>query len=157
MSTLHTARLLTSLQSVLIHSGTGGLGIAAIQVARMIGADVYVTAGTHEKRQYLVDALEIPSEHVFDSRNSSFLPALLRITDGHGVDVVLNSLTGDLMQNSLEACAPFGRFIEVGKKDILENTSLPMGGFERCLSFISFDLTEIYRSGRSQHRDLWKA
>ena len=80
-----------------------------------VGAKVFATAGTPEKRAYLTS---IGVEHVFDSRSPSFGPELRARTGGLGVDVVLNSLSGDMIRESLLALAPSGRFVEIGKRGI---------------------------------------
>jgi acyl transferase domain-containing protein/NADPH:quinone reductase-like Zn-dependent oxidoreductase/acyl carrier protein len=103
-------------ESILIHSAAGGLGLAALYVARHLGATVYATAGSEEKRAYL-NALGI--EHVYSSRTPEFSGEILRVTEGRGVDVVLNSLTGTLAEATLSALAAGGRFLEVGKRDTL--------------------------------------
>lgn len=81
----------------MIHSACGGIGIAAINICRMVGAKIYATVGKQEKIEYLVNTFGIPREHIFGSRDSGFLPNLMRETGGRGVDVALNSLSGDLL------------------------------------------------------------
>lgn len=103
-------------ERVLIHSGAGGVGQAAIQVARSLGAEVFVTA-SEGKRAFLRDQ---GIEHVFDSRSTAFFDDILRATDGEGVDVVLNSLTGELLQRSLDLLGPGGRFVELGKRELYD-------------------------------------
>ena len=122
-----------------------------------MNAKIYATAGTIEKRDFLAQKCGLPPEHLFSSRDSSFLPGILAITDGKGVDVVLNSLTGDLLHDSFRACAPFGRFIEVGKKDILDNGRLQMEAFRRDLSFMAFDLINLYHSESTRHQVVYQA
>lgn len=102
-------------QSILIHAGAGGLGMAAIAVARRIGARIYVTAGSEAKRN-LLRSLGI--EHVFSSRNLTFESEVMGVTEGRGVDVVLNSLSGDFIGASVRALASDGVFLEVGKQGI---------------------------------------
>jgi NADPH:quinone reductase-like Zn-dependent oxidoreductase/ubiquinone/menaquinone biosynthesis C-methylase UbiE len=110
----HVARLSNG-ESVLIHAAAGGVGLAAVQVAQRAGARVVATAGTPAKREMLHN---IGVEHVFDSRSASFADEVLRVTAGRGVDVVLNSLAGDLIEPSFRAIADGGRFVEIGKRDI---------------------------------------
>lgn len=150
----HRARLEDG-QSVLIHSAAGGLGIAAIQVARMLGAEIYCTVGTDDKREFLIEHFGIPANHVFDSRSISFAADLLRATSGRGVDVVLNSLTGDLLHESWEVLAPFGTFVEVGKRDVLDGGRLSMRVFERAATFTAFDLTDLYWSDSPNKQRTW--
>ena len=111
----HAARLKPG-ERVLIHSGAGGVGQAAIQVARSIGAEIFTTASA-AKRDFL-EARGL--DHVFDSRSTSFHDDVLEATDGEGVDVVLNSLTGELLQRSLDLLGPGGRFIELGKRELYD-------------------------------------
>ncbi|RAK87226.1 polyketide synthase [Aspergillus costaricaensis CBS 115574] len=127
-------------ESILIHSGAGGTGQAAILVAQYLGATVFATVSTEEKRQLLMDRYNIPTEHIFSSRNTLFAKGIRRLTADRGVDVVLNSLSGDGLIASWECIAPYGRFVEIGKNDILSNSKLPMHQFERNVSFTATDL-----------------
>lgn len=97
-------------QSLLIHSAAGGLGIAAIHVARWLGADIYVTTGTDKKVEFLANELSVPRERIFKSRDDSFVSDIMEVTNGAGVDVVLNSLSGDLLHASWKCVAPYGRY-----------------------------------------------
>ncbi|MBO1413052.1 type I polyketide synthase [Streptomyces sp. FH025] len=127
-------------ETVLVHSAAGGLGLAAVQVARALGARVIATAGTEEKREYLRG---LGIEHVFDSRDLSWAPGVRAATGGRGVDVVLNSLTGAAIPLGLEVLAEDGRFIEVGKKDIYGARNLGLSEFRKSLSFASVDLAGL--------------
>lgn len=131
-------------ESVLIHSGAGAFGIAAIAIARRTGAVIYTTAGSSERQKYLIESLNIPASHIFNSRDNSFIEGLKSATKGRGVDVVINSLTGDLMHDSWRCLAPFGRFIEVGKRELVDDGRLEMDVFARNTTFSAFDLTEMY-------------
>ncbi|MDC3954534.1 type I polyketide synthase [Polyangium jinanense] len=132
----HVARLRRG-ERILIHAATGGIGLAAIQYARAVGAEVFATAGSEEKRSYL-RAMGI--EHVMDSRSLAFADEVLGRTGGRGVDVVLNSLSGEALDRSLEVVAPYGRFVELGKKDIYQNTRLGLLPFRKSLSYTAVDL-----------------
>ncbi|MBV9488723.1 MAG: SDR family NAD(P)-dependent oxidoreductase, partial [Verrucomicrobia bacterium] len=102
-------------ERVLIHAASGGVGLAAIQLARQIGAEVFATASAG-KRDYL---RSLGVEHVYDSRTTAYGPRILTDTNGCGVHVVLNSLTGEgFIENSLRALGPGGRFVEIAKRDI---------------------------------------
>ncbi len=103
-------------ERVLIHAGAGGVGQAAIQVARSLGAEVFTTASARKRDFLRAQGIE----HVFDSRSPSFFDDILEVTGGEGVDVVLNSLTGDLLQRSLDLLGPGGRFVELGKQELFE-------------------------------------
>ncbi|KAE8386092.1 hypothetical protein BDV23DRAFT_187650 [Aspergillus alliaceus] len=139
-----TARLQKG-ESVLIHAAAGGVGQAAIMLAQMIGAEIYATVGTVEKRRFLQEKYGIPDDHIFSSRDSSFADGVRRMTKGKGVDVVLNSLAGELLRETWHCISMFGRFIEIGKRDIEINTKLEMSPFIRNVTFASVDLTVIFR------------
>lgn len=121
--------------TILIHSATGGTGQMALQLAQSIGAEVFVTVGTEEKRELVKESFGVPEENILYSRDISFAKELLRRTNGRGVDVVLNSLAGGALLASWECVAPFGRFIELGKADIQANSNLPMSRFSGEISF----------------------
>ncbi|KAL4900418.1 hypothetical protein BDW74DRAFT_182748 [Aspergillus multicolor] len=140
----HLARLQKG-ESVLIHSACGGVGLAAIRVSEYIGAKIYATVGSEEKVQYLIDRFGISRERIFNSRSTDFLHDVLRETNGRGVDVVLNSLTGALLHASWDCLASFGRMIELGKRDFLSGGQLNMGPFIRNRSYMGFDLTQFGR------------
>ncbi|OJZ81972.1 hypothetical protein ASPFODRAFT_84885 [Aspergillus luchuensis CBS 106.47] len=131
-------------ESVLIHSATGGVGIAAIQIAKLMGAEIFATVGTEEKKQYLVEHFGLQPDHILNSRTAGFAAQIRSLTDGRGVDVVLNSLIGDLLFESWECLADFGRFVELGKKDITDHGRLPMDPFKRNATFTAFDLSSLY-------------
>ncbi|KAJ2969250.1 hypothetical protein NUW58_g10032 [Xylaria curta] len=140
-------------QSVLIHAAAGGVGQAAIMLAKYLGAgNIYVTVGSQEKRDLLVREYGIPNENVFSSRSISFASDILEATGGLGVDVVLNSLAGPLLQASFEVLAPFGHLVEIGKKDLEGNSLLDMGSFSRVSSYSSLDMMTLLRHrGRHTH------
>ena len=131
-------------ESVLIHSGAGAFGIAAIAIAQRTGAVIYTTAGSEERRKYLEENLSLPASRIFHSRDDSFVHALTSATNGRGVDVVINSLTGDLMHDSWRCLAPFGRFVEVGKRELVDDGRLEMSVFARSTTFTAFDLSDMY-------------
>lgn len=135
----HVARLERG-ESILIHAGAGGTGQAAIQVAKCLDATILVTVGSDEKKQWLMDEYEIPDEQIFYSRDITLAKCIQRMT-GNGVDVIINSLAGEHLLASWECIAPFGRFIEISKKKILENASLPMSLFEKNVSFNALDFS----------------
>ncbi|KAL8860967.1 MAG: hypothetical protein Q9178_002722 [Gyalolechia marmorata] len=116
---------------VLIHAAAGGLGMVAIQIAQLRGAEVFATVSNNEKEDILVQKVGIKKENIFNSSDSSFLASVLAATNGKGVDVVLNSLSGDLLHESWRACARFGRFVEVGKRDLIDAGKLDMQNFRR--------------------------
>lgn len=141
-SLIKVARLQKS-DKILIHSAAGATGQMAVRVAQMVGAEIFATVGMNSKKEFLIGKFGIPANHIFYSRDTSFAQGLKRMTGGYGVDVVLNSLAGDSLRASWECIAPFGRFIEIGKADITENSALPMAGFSRNISFHAVDIHHI--------------
>ena len=139
-------------ESVLVHSATGATGQMAVQLAQHIGAEVYATVGSEEKKSFLMKTYGIPNDHIFYSRNTSFAQGIMRKTQNKGVDVVLNSLSGDSLLASWECVASFGRFVEIGKKDIHSHAKLPMFQFRKNASFIAVDLDHMYVERRSAFR-----
>ncbi|MBE1427312.1 acyl transferase domain-containing protein/NADPH:quinone reductase-like Zn-dependent oxidoreductase/acyl carrier protein/short-subunit dehydrogenase [Desulfomicrobium macestii] len=127
-------------ERVLIHGGAGGVGMAAIQLARHLGAEVFVTAGNDVKRD-LVRLLG--ADHVFDSRSHAFADDILAVTDGQGVDVVLNSLSGEAIRRNLRVLRPFGRFLELGKRDFFENTQVGLRPFKDNISYFGIDADQL--------------
>ncbi|KAJ4255263.1 hypothetical protein NW757_004776 [Fusarium falciforme] len=130
-------------QAVLIQSACGGIGIAAINICRMVGAKIFATVGSQEKIDYLMSTFGIPRDHIFNSRNSSFLPDVMRETNGVGVDVVLNSLSGDLLHASWKCVAEFGKMVEIGKRDFIGQGKLAMEAFEANRTFYGVDFAPI--------------
>ena len=94
-----------------------GIGICAVNVAKWLGAEVYATVGSEEKASFLVKELGIPRNRIFNSRDNSFLKGIMDATNGSGVDLVLNSLSGELLSTSWECVAPNGAMIDIGKRD----------------------------------------
>ena len=137
----HVAQLHKS-ERVLIHAGAGGVGMAAIQVAQYIGAEIFATAGSPEKRDLL---RKLGVQHVLDSRSLSFVDEIKRITKNEGIDVVLNSLSGEFIPASLGLLRDHGRFIEIGKRDYYENRHLGLRPFLRNLSFSLVDLRSMIK------------
>ncbi|KAH0536610.1 putative secondary metabolism biosynthetic enzyme [Glutinoglossum americanum] len=142
-------------ETILIHSGAGALGMASIAIAQQIRATVYTTVSTEDKKDIIVSESGLPKEHIFQSRDTSFVEDILTATKGKGVDVVLNSLTGDLLHASWRCCANFGRFVEVGKRDIVDSGKLDMHVFSRNVTFTAFDITELYYQENEFYRDIW--
>ena len=131
---------------VLIHSASGGLGIASIQLCHYLGAEVFATVGTQEKREFLMRTFGLPADHIFSSRSTAFAPELMRLTKGKGVDVILNSLTGDILDESWRCIADGGTMVELGKKDMLDRNTLSMEPFGRNASYRCFDMSHKHVS-----------
>ena len=121
---------------VLVHSAAGGVGLAAVRIAARLGAEVYATAGSAQRREFLCRE---GVARVSDSRSTAFADDVRRWTYGEGVDVVINSLAGEMLRKSLQLLRPFGRFIELGKTDIAADRVLTLAPFKRALSFHAFD------------------
>ena len=138
-SLLHLAQLEAG-EKVLIHGAAGGVGIAAIQIAKWRGATIYATAGSDEKRDFL---RLLGVEHIYDSRSLAFADDILAATDGRGVDVVLNSLAGEAINRNLRILKPFGRFIELGKRDYYENTKIGLRPFRNNISYFGVDADQL--------------
>lgn len=127
-------------ERVLIHGAAGGVGIAAIQIAKYLGAEVFATAGSVEKRDFV--AL-LGADRVLDSRSLAFADEILLATHGEGVDVVLNSLAGEAMRRSIAVLKPFGRFLELGKRDFFENTPVGLRPFRQNISYFGIDADQL--------------
>ncbi|MET9968463.1 SDR family NAD(P)-dependent oxidoreductase, partial [Streptomyces sp. NPDC006356] len=131
---------MTAGETVLVHGGAGAVGLAALQCAHARGAHVIATAGTETKRNLL---RSLGARHVLDSRSLDFVPRVLELTEGRGVDIVVNSLSGEAITHGLDLLRPNGRFVELGKRDIFLNNTLPMRPFDRSLTFIGFNLDHV--------------
>jgi polyketide synthase 5 len=134
---LHHQAKIAAGDRVLIHSATGGVGQAAVAIARAAGAEIFATAGSPKRRELLH---RMGIEHVYDSRSTDFAELIRRDTDGYGVDIVLNSLTGAAQRAGFELLADGGRFVEIGKRDVYANARLGMYPFRRNLTFHYVDL-----------------
>ncbi|KAI1271404.1 hypothetical protein F5Y07DRAFT_413612 [Xylaria sp. FL0933] len=144
MTALYSLFYLGNLQegmSVLIHSAAGGVGLAAIQLALHKKARIFVTVGTEEQRDFLASTSGIPKSRMFSSCDTKFAEEIMRETDGRGIDVILNSLTGELLDASWRICADGGVMVEIGKRDIVDRDTLAMKPFDRNCSFRAIDLS----------------
>ena len=127
-------------ERVLIHGGAGGVGIAAIQYAKHRGAVIFATAGSAIKRAFLH---QLGVDHILDSRSLSFADEVMRLTGGEGVDVVLNSLSGEAMERSLGLLRRFGRFVELGKRDFFMNTRVGLRAMRQNISYYAVDVDQL--------------
>lgn len=148
---LHELARIKAGDRVLIHSATGGVGQAAIAIARAAAAEIFATAGSEQRRQLLRD---MGIEHVYDSRSVEFADLIRRDTDGYGVDIVLNSVVGAGQRAGVELLAFGGRFVEIGKRDIYGDTRLGLFPFRRNLTFYALDLALMSFSHPDRLRDL---
>jgi len=162
----HVARLRRG-QKVLIQSATGGLGLAATQLAQFKGAEVFATVGTADKVSFLTDTIGIPTDHIFRSRDAVTLSRAAKATGKGGFDVILSTVAGgDLLSDSLKALCPMGHLIDLSRVDVLESKEIGLELFQKNVKFSSFDLNivldndpelggqlmktvdELYRAGR---------
>ncbi|WP_369816174.1 sulfolipid-1 biosynthesis phthioceranic/hydroxyphthioceranic acid synthase [Mycobacterium sp. 852014-52144_SCH5372336] len=148
---LHDLAGIKSGEKVLIHSGTGGVGQAAIAIASTAGAEIFATAGSEQRRRVLRD---MGITHVYDSRSTEFAEQIRRDTHGYGVDIVLNSVSGAAQRAGIELLAFGGRFVEIGKRDIYGDSRLGLFPFRRNLAFYGVDLGLLSRSHPERLRDL---
>jgi phthiocerol/phenolphthiocerol synthesis type-I polyketide synthase C len=137
----HLARLEAG-ERVLIHGAAGGVGLAAIQYAQHVGAEIYVTAGSDEKRT-LLGLLGVAGERILDSRSLRFADDILALTDGEGMDVILNSLAGEAIHRNLDILRPFGRLLELGKRDFYENSRIGLKYFRNNLTYFGIDADQL--------------
>ncbi|GAB3010691.1 sulfolipid-1 biosynthesis phthioceranic/hydroxyphthioceranic acid synthase [Mycobacterium bourgelatii] len=148
---LHELARIRAGDKALIHSATGGVGQAAIAIARAAGAEIFATAGSPDRREILRD---MGITHIYDSRSGDFGDQIRHDTDGYGVDIVLNSLTGTAQRAGVDLLSFGGRFIEIGKRDIYDDTKLGLYPFRRNLAFYSLDLSLMSTTHPKKFRDL---
>jgi NADPH:quinone reductase-like Zn-dependent oxidoreductase/acyl carrier protein/SAM-dependent methyltransferase len=135
----HLARLRKG-ERILIHGAAGGVGLAAVQYALWVGAEIFASAGSVEKREFL---RRIGAHHVVDSRSLAFADDIREITRGEGIDVVLNSVAGDAIHKGLSILRPYGRFVELGKRDFYANSKLGLQPFCNNIQFFGVDLDRL--------------
>lgn len=141
--------------SVLIHSGSGGVGQAAISIALSMGCRVFATVGSTEKRVYLQQRFPQLNEESFaNSRDTTFEQHILRVTGGKGVDLVLNSLAEEKLQASIRCLARHGRFLEIGKYDLSNNNPLGMAVFLKNITFHGILLDALFEEGNSEWEEV---
>lgn len=139
---------------MLIHSACGGVGLAAIQLAKMVGAEIYATVGSEDKIKYLTDIVGLPRNRIFTSRDTSFVKELMRETGGKGVDLALNSLSGELLHATWHSVAEFGRMVEIGKRDILGGGKLDMDVFLTNRGYTCFCLDHLAQNRPAAFKEL---
>ncbi|KXT06610.1 hypothetical protein AC578_8567 [Pseudocercospora eumusae] len=152
---LVTAGQLEKGETILIHAAAGGVGQAAIILAQHIGAEIFATVGSQEKRELLIKQYGIPEDHILSSRDTSFAKGVMRMTSDKGVDVVLNSLAGEALRESWHCLAKFGRFLEIGKADLFANTGLDMKPFLDNKSYIGVNLLDFENNPTPRAVKLW--
>lgn len=134
---LHNLARLSEGERVLIHSAAGGVGLTAIQYSQWVGAEIFATVGTAEKREY-IGSLGV--RHILNSRSLEFADEIMKLTNGEGVDVVLNSLMGEAVPLGLSILRPLGRFVELGRRDFAQNSQIGLAPFDKSLTFFSLGL-----------------
>ena len=135
-------------KSILIHAGCGGVGLAAIRVAFAYGLEVFTTVSTDEKIKYLLNEFpQLKKENIGNSRDASFEDMVMLRTDGKGVDFVLNSLAGELLQASIRCLGNGGKFLEIGKFDIENDTKIGLRNFASELSFHAVMVDKLMNGG----------
>ncbi len=142
-SLVHLCRIRED-EKILIHAAAGGVGIAAIHIAKAAGAEIYATVGSDDKRAY-IESLGVPAGHILNSRSLEFADQLMELTGGEGVDIVLNSLSGEAIYKSIRCLAPYGRFVEIGKTDIYRNSKLGLQPFGNNLSYFGVDVDRLFK------------
>lgn len=109
----------------------------------MAGAEIYTTVSNEAKVQHLTEMLNLPRNRIFNSRSVSFVDDIMRETSNRGVDLALNSLSGELLHATWNCIAPFGKMIEIGKRDLIGCAKLDMAPFLENRSYCSVDLDQI--------------
>ena len=138
-------------ETILVHAGAGGVGMAAIQIAHHLGASVIATAGNATKRA-LLHTLGV--KHVIDSRRGDFAEAVMELTNRRGVDVVLNALASEAIPMGMSCLAEFGRFIEIGKRDIYQNSRIPLWALRRNASFHVIAMDAVFSGDEALTRQM---
>uniref|UniRef100_A0A4W6DNU3 Fatty acid synthase n=1 Tax=Lates calcarifer TaxID=8187 RepID=A0A4W6DNU3_LATCA len=142
-------------ESVLIHSGSGGVGQAAIAIALSKKCKVFTTVGSTEKRTYLQERFpQLSAQSFANSRDTSFEQHILLHTQGKGVDVVLNSLAEEKLQASIRCLARHGRFLEIGKYDLSNNSPLGMALFLKNVAFHGILLDALFEEGNQEWEEV---
>jgi acyl transferase domain-containing protein len=147
--TLHTLGQMAAGDRVLIHAAAGGVGLAAVQLAQRVGAEIFATAGSPEKRAFLKS---LGVQHVMDSRTLDFADEIMAETNGRGVDLVLNSLAGEFIPKSLSVLAAHGRFLEIGKSGLLTAEQAENLGSGRAYFIV--DWTNMVRESPQEIREM---
>ncbi|KAJ5730275.1 Acyl transferase/acyl hydrolase/lysophospholipase [Penicillium malachiteum] len=132
--------------NLLIHNGATSLGQAALQYAKMVGATSYVTVSTTKDREFLVSEYGIPAANIFSSKDLNFAKSIMRSTNGVGVNVVFNTLTGDALQETLSCLAPFGHFIHISRKGARLDAMIDLAPLQKCATVTTIDIELMMES-----------
>ncbi|MFM8892365.1 MAG: SDR family NAD(P)-dependent oxidoreductase, partial [Planctomycetia bacterium] len=138
---LHDCGRIRAGESILVHAASGGVGLAALQLARLAGARILATAGSDEQREFV---RRHGAVRVMDSRSLAFADESREAVPG-GVDLVLNSLPGEAIPRGIAALSVGGRFLEIGKRDIYADASLGLHAFRNNIAFFAIDLDQLFK------------
>lgn len=141
-------------ETILIHAAAGGVGQAAIMLSQSLGAEIFATVGNAKKKEFIMNKYGLREDHIFFSRDVSFEDGIMNITRQRGVDVALNSLSGDALRATWRCLAHFGRFVEMGKSDILANKKLEMQPFIHNRTYAAVDLLALSYEKPTLMKDL---
>jgi NADPH:quinone reductase-like Zn-dependent oxidoreductase/acyl carrier protein len=150
---LHHLARLSKGERILIHGAAGGVGLAAVQYAQSVGAEIFASAGTPEKRALL---RRLGVQHIVDSRTLAFADDIRSITGGEGIDVVLNSLAGEAIAKGISILRPYGRFVELGKRDFYANSKLGLSPFRHNIQFFGVDVDTLLVDRPALAHDLFQ-
>ncbi len=139
-------------ERVLIHGGAGGVGLAAIQIAQWRKAEIFATAGSDEKREFL---RLLGVDHVLDSRTFKYCDDVISLTNGAGVDIILNSLSGEAIHRNFALLKPFGRFLELGKRDFYENARIGLRPFRNNITYFGIDADQLMKEKPTTTREVF--
>ncbi|KAL7014528.1 hypothetical protein ACKWTF_015986 [Chironomus riparius] len=142
--------------SILIHAGSGGVGLAAIHLAFAMEMEVFTTVSTDEKKNYLLELFpKLRPENIGNSRDTSFEDMIMRNTHGKGVDFVLNSLADDKLLASLRCVGKNGTFVEIGKSDIFRDNKINLAHFAKEITFLSLNIDMVLRTEKKKFQEFW--
>lgn len=142
-------------ERILIHRGASPVGMAAIRIAQLAGAHIFATVGSESEKDLLVSRYQLDASHIYSYHDNSFATAIMAATEGLGVDVVLNLLPGPMLHDTWRTCASFGRFIELGNRDLMAVEKLDMDVFKRNVTFSAVNLIDVFHDSRPQSRATW--
>lgn len=141
-SLMNVARLQKD-DSILIHAAAGGVGQVAIMISRSIGAEVFATVGSASKKKFLMSRYGLSEDHIFNSRDTSFEKDIMIATARKGVDVALSSVSAEVLRATWRCLAPFGRFVDISKADMLSNNKLEMQPFLQNRTYSAVDIQAL--------------
>ncbi|KAH8711877.1 hypothetical protein GQ44DRAFT_689781 [Phaeosphaeriaceae sp. PMI808] len=143
-SLIHTGRLDAG-DRVLIHDAANPVGESAVHIATLASTEIFATVRTDEQKDYFAKKYGINQSHIFSTQHTGFVSAIRRLTKGYGLDVVLNTFSGEMLQSSFSCIAPFGRFLDLRKSNAQTNERLEMAPFAKNASFTSIDIDFLYQ------------